>query len=69
MSGNNNGGGTVIIDDVEYSLADLSTDVQAQLVSVQAVDRRIASVNEELAILQTARIAYGNAVKELLSQR
>ena len=69
MSGNTNGTGTVTIDNVEYSLADLSADVQAQLGSIQAVDRRIASVNEELAILQTARIAYGNAVKDMLPQR
>jgi len=69
MTGNNNGAGIVTIDEVEYSLADLSSDVQAQLGSIQAVDRRIASVNEELAILQTARIAYGNAVKDMLPQR
>ena len=37
-----------------------------QLVSLQAVDRRIAALQEELAILQTARIAYGNALKQEL---
>ncbi len=69
MSTNSNGVGTVTIDNVEYSLADLSADIQAQLGSIQAVDRRIASANEELAILQTARIAYANAVKDMLPQR
>jgi len=69
MTGTNNGAGTVTIDDVEYSLSELSAEVQQQLGSIQAVDRRIAGVQEELAILQTARIAYANAVKDMLPQR
>ncbi len=43
-----------------------SREAKAQLVSVQAVDRRIENLQEELAILQTARIAYGNALKQEL---
>jgi hypothetical protein len=33
---------------------------------MQAVDRRIAMVQEEMAILQTARIGYSKALQELL---
>ncbi len=47
---------------------DRVTNEKAQLISLQAVDRRIATAQEELAILQTARIAYGNAVKQELAK-
>ena len=57
---------TITIDELEYDLDSLSDDAKAQMVSLQAVDRRIALLQEEMAILQTARIAYGNALKELL---
>ena len=54
------------IDDSEYDTDALSPEAMAQLVSLQAVDRRIASLQEELAIMQTARNAYGRALQEVL---
>jgi uncharacterized small protein (DUF1192 family) len=57
---------TVSVDGVDYAMGSLSKNAKAQLISLQAVDRRIAAVQEELAILQTARIAYSNAVKQEL---
>ena len=33
---------------------------------MQAVDRRIAMVQEEMAILQTARMGYSKALQDLL---
>ncbi|MFM8498424.1 MAG: hypothetical protein ACK440_02645 [Sphingomonadaceae bacterium] len=54
---------TLTIDGKDYDSDALSDNAKAQLVSLQAVDRRIESLQEELAILQTARIAYGNALK------
>jgi len=57
---------TISIDGVDYPIDSLSDNTKAQLISLQAVDRRIAAVQEELAILQTARIAYSNAVKQEL---
>ncbi|NBR32936.1 MAG: hypothetical protein EBS87_10820 [Sphingomonadaceae bacterium] len=54
---------SVTIDGKEYDADKLSDNVKAQLLSLQAVDRRIENLQEELAILQTARIAYGNALK------
>ena len=54
---------TLTIDGKDYDSDALSENAKAQLVSLQAVDRRIESLQEELAILQTARIAYGNALK------
>ena len=46
---------TITIDGLIYDLDSLSDDAKAQLGSMQAVDRRIAMVQEEMAILQTAR--------------
>lgn len=57
---------SIKIDDIEYDIENLSENAKGQLISLQAVDRRIAAVQEELAILQTARIAYGNALKQEL---
>ena len=60
---------TVSIDGVDYANDSLSENAKAQLISLQAVDRRIAAVQEELAILQTARIAYSNVVKQELEAK
>lgn len=57
---------TITIDELQYDVDSLSEEAKAQLVSMQAVDRRIALLQEETAILQTARIAYGKALRELL---
>jgi len=57
---------TITIDGLVYDLDNLSDDAKAQLGSVQAVDRRIAMVQEEMAILQTARIGYSKALQALL---
>ena len=57
---------SITIDGKAYPLDSLTENAKAQLVSLDAVDRRITAVQEELAILQTARIAYGNALKQEL---
>ncbi len=57
---------TIAIDGKDYAIDTLSDGAKGQLISLQAVDRRIAAVQEELAILQTARIAYGDALKQEL---
>jgi uncharacterized small protein (DUF1192 family) len=54
---------SIKIDDKDYEFDDMTQNAKEQLISLQAVDRRIASLQEELAILQTARIAYANALK------
>jgi hypothetical protein len=66
VSKNNSGSDTspkVTVDGKDYALGSISDGAKAQLISLQAVDRRIENLQEELAILQTARIAYGNALK------
>jgi len=57
---------TITIDELEYELDNLSDDAKGQLASIQAVDRRMALLQEEMAILQTARMAYSKALNELL---
>ena len=57
---------TITIDGKNYAIDTFSDGAKGQLISLQAVDRRIAALQEELAILQTARIAYGNALKQAL---
>lgn len=61
-------GAKINVDGKDYALDSLSDNAKAQLMSIQAVDRRIENLQEELAILQTARIAYGNALKTELGE-
>lgn len=53
----------VTIDEIEYDLEDLSDAAKSQLVNLQLVDQKIAAAQQELAIFQTARMAYANALK------
>ncbi len=55
----------ITIDGIEYDAEMLSEDAKAQLISMQITDQKIASLQAELAILQTARSAYA---RELLAQ-
>ena len=54
------------IDGKEYDIDALSDDAKAQLGSLRFVDSELARAQASLAALQTARLAYGRALKELL---
>ena len=54
---------TVTIDGKEYNIDDLSENSRSQLASLRLTDQKIAQLQSELAIVQTARIAYANALK------
>lgn len=54
------------IDNVEYDLDKLSDTAKSQLQMVQITDQEIARLKMQLAIAQTARIAYSNALKAAL---
>jgi hypothetical protein len=54
------------IDNVDYDTDKLSDEAKAQLVSVQYVDQELARLQAQAAALQTARIAYANALKAAL---
>jgi len=57
---------TITIDDVAYAEDALSNEAKAELGSMQVCDQRIATLQTDLAIAQTARNAYANALKSLL---
>lgn len=56
----------ITIDGKEYPLGSLSEDARSQLVSMQLVDQKIAEVQQQLAIYQTARNAYAKALQSQL---
>ena len=57
---------TIKIDDKDYELEQLSDEAKAQLGSLQFVDAEIQRLNAQLAVMQTARMAYANALKDAL---
>ena len=57
---------TITIDGTEYAEEALSNDAKAELVSMQVCDQRIATLQTDLRIAQTARNAYAHALKGLL---
>jgi hypothetical protein len=59
----NNRGQTTFsaIDDVEYNTDNLSPEALQQLQMLQVTEQELARLNAQLAITQTARIAYANA--------
>ena len=57
---------TITIDGTEYAEEALSSEAKAELVSMQVCDQRIATLQADLRIAQTARNAYANALKGLL---
>ena len=56
----------ITIDDKEYDLTTLSEDAQAQLTSMQFCDAELQRLQNQAAALQTARLAYANALKAAL---
>ena len=53
----------ITIDGLEYLLSDLSDNAKIQLTNIQFVDDKMQQLNNELAVSDTARIGYTNALK------
>lgn len=53
----------VVIDEKKYALEDFSEAAMAELNSLQITDQKLAQLQSELAIAQTARNAYASAAK------
>ena len=53
----------ITIDEVEYKLDELSDNAKAQIANIQFVDAQLQQFNNELAVSDTARIGYSNALK------
>ena len=60
---------TWTIDDKEYNIADLSEGAKSQIVNLQVVDQEIANLKQQLAIMQTARNAYGLALNTEIAEK
>lgn len=56
----------ITVDHKDYDLETLSDEAKAQLSSLQFVDAELARLKAQMAVLQTARIAYGNALAAAL---
>lgn len=59
---------TIKIDDKEYDSDELSEEAKGQIVSLQFVQGELQRINAQAAALQTARAAYGRALKEALGE-
>jgi hypothetical protein len=57
---------TITINNEQYELDALSDDAKAQLASIQFVDAELGRLQANAAALQTARLAYFNALQEAL---
>lgn len=53
---------TINIDGMEYDLEEFSDGARAQLASMQLADQKIAQLQADLAMFQTARNAYAQAL-------
>ncbi|WP_253444578.1 DUF6447 family protein [Halomonas sp. Y3] len=57
---------TITIDGKQYELDKLSEQARNQVVNLRITDQEIQRLNHQLAIAQTARVAYANALKREL---
>ena len=58
----------ITIDDVEYDTDNMSDNAKAQVASLQFNEAHMNRLRNELAIADTAKIAYVNALKVELSK-
>lgn len=56
----------ITIDGTEYRADDLSETARQQVMNLRVTDQEISRLNQQLAIAQTARTAYANALKKEL---
>ena len=63
-----NGSQKVTVDGKEFSMDELSENAKAQFVNLQFVDAQLLQLQNELAVADTARIGYTNALNNELSK-
>jgi hypothetical protein len=57
---------TITIDNKPYDIDQLSSEAKAQLQSLQFCDAELARLQAQIAVVQTARIAYSKALQDVL---
>ncbi len=58
----------VTIDGKEYHVDQLSENARNQVINLQVCDQEITRLKYQMAIAQTARVAYANALKKALDE-
>ena len=58
---------TLTINDKSYDIDKLPEEARAQMLSLQFVDAELARLNATVAVFQTARIGYLNALRPHLA--
>ena len=53
----------ITVDGIEYNTEDLSDNGKAQLASLQFLEVQMKKLQNEIAVFQTAKAAYVNALK------
>lgn len=53
----------ITVDGVEYNTEDLSDNGKAQLASLQFLEVQMNKLQSEIAVFQTAKVSYINALK------
>ena len=53
---------TITINNQDYAVADLSEAAKAQIANIQVADAEMARLQQQLALVQTARNAYAAAL-------
>ncbi len=56
----------VTVDGVSYKVSELSEAAREQVANLQFVDAQMAELHSKLAVFQTARNAYQNALQQLV---
>lgn len=59
----------ITIDDKEYTLSSLSDAARAQIVNLQVTDQEMNRLRTQLAIAETARRSYAQALQEALPKK
>lgn len=54
---------TLVVNGTNYDMDKLSEEAKAQVVSLQFVDAELVRLNAQIAVYQTARNGYINALK------
>lgn len=53
----------ITVDGIDYHTEDLSDNGKAQLASLQFLEQQMAKLKNEIAVYQTARATYAQALK------
>jgi hypothetical protein len=56
------------IDDIEYDAEKFSDTTKNQIMHIKMIDEELARLHAQIAIYQTARMAYANALKADLAK-